>query len=65
MKISEMSNTELEEEFISYDEMINEVGCYGTKDLMWLHAIEKEIENRGGEIIKKKTIYFPEQEADQ
>ena len=64
MKLSEMSNKELEDEFISYDEMVNKTGCYGTKDLMWLHAIEKEIERRGGEVVTSSEVSFPDEEDD-
>ena len=64
MKLSEMTNKQLEEEYISYDEIINKVGCYGTKDLMWLNAIEKEIQKRGGEIWADLSVNFPEEEDE-
>ncbi len=62
MKLSEMTNKELEEEYIAYDETVYKVGCYGTKDVMWLNAIEKEIERRGGEVHQEASVFFPEEE---
>jgi hypothetical protein len=64
MKISEMTNEQLAEEFVSYDEMVNKIGCYGTKDLMWLNAIEQEIGKRGGEIITESKVVFAEIEDE-
>jgi hypothetical protein len=57
-KLKEMTNEELQQEFISYDETINKVGCYGTKDLMWLNAIEAEIDRRGGEIVTSSDVVW-------
>lgn len=63
MSLKEMSNEELQDEFIAYDETINKVGCYGTKDLMWLNAIEREIARRGGEVCTSSSVSFPEDEV--
>lgn len=64
MKVSEMTNKQLEAEFLQYDDMINTLCCYGTKDLRWFDTICKEIENRGGEILTTKRIEFSEEEKD-
>jgi hypothetical protein len=60
-----MTNEQLAEEFVSYDEMINKIGCYGTKDLMWLNAIEQEIGKRGGEIITESKVVFADMDEDE
>ena len=57
-----MSNKELRDEFVSIDQLINSVGCYGISDLMWLNAIEKEIEKRGGEIETCSDVIFRDDE---
>ena len=61
MKLSEMTNEQLEDEYHQYHEMVDNC-CYGTKDLMWLHAIEKELDRRGAEVYTKKEVHFPEPE---
>lgn len=50
MKLSEMTKRELKEEYIAVWETVYKIGCYGTKDLRWLDAVEKEIHKRGMEI---------------
>jgi len=59
-KISEMSNEKLKEKFQAYYEIINKIGCYGTKDLRMYDALEFEIFRRGGEIGTVKTVEFKE-----
>ena len=55
-----MSNEKLKEEFQAYYEIINKIGCYGTKDLRMYDALISEITKRGGEIGTVKTIEFKE-----
>tara|TARA_Y100000310_G_scaffold341019_1_gene438802 strand:+ start:6886 stop:7077 length:192 start_codon:yes stop_codon:yes gene_type:complete len=62
MKASELTNKELEEEYIAVCETIDVVGCFGTKDLMWRDTLEREIDKRGGEVHTAKSISFPEDE---
>jgi len=61
MKISDMSNKKLKEEYTAVDETINVVKCFGTKDLMWRDALEKEILKRGGEITTINKVWFREE----
>ena len=56
-KISEMTNKQLKEEFDEYNDIVNGI-CYGVKDLMWLSAITREIEKRGGEISTRSKVSF-------
>jgi len=54
MKISEMTDQQLQNEYVAYYEMIYRVECYGTRDLIWFYAIEEkeadiEHERRHGE----------------
>lgn len=37
----------LKYEALGYDEMINRVGCCGTRDIIALNRILEELENRG------------------
>lgn len=52
------TNKKLKQEFLSCDCMVNQVECYGRSDLELLTAVEREIEERGGEIITKKVVSF-------
>ena len=47
MKISEMASEQLKKEFISFYEVIYVSECYGVNDLLWLDALEAELEKRG------------------
>jgi hypothetical protein len=46
----------LKEEAVSYDELINGVGCYGKRELICLQGILAELEDRGVEIINKLSF---------
>ena len=41
------TTNKLKEEAVAYDQMIYEIGCYGTRDLMTLQGIAEELEKRG------------------
>ena len=42
--------TKLKKEAKEYDEMVNRVGCFGTRDLLALDGITAELANRGVEV---------------
>lgn len=65
MKISAMSNEELKKEYVGVCEMIDVIGCYGTSDLMWRDALEREIAKRGGEIYTRQEVVFQDVEDDE
>ena len=46
----EWSTKKLKEEAINYDELINKIECYGSKDVSNLLGICLELERRGIEI---------------
>ena len=48
--LKEMSKKELIHEWNSINQIIEQVGCFGVKDLMWRGAIENELERRGYEV---------------
>lgn len=56
MKISEMSNKQLKEEYVSICETIDVIDCLGTNDLRWRDALEKEIAKRGMRIIPRVEV---------
>jgi hypothetical protein len=64
MNLSEMSNKQLEKEFISASELINDIGCFGVKDVIYLEQLQREIARRGGEIHTSHKVKFPESEED-
>lgn len=51
-----MSKKELETEFNAYEQSINDVGCYGVRDMVHLTNIYKEIDKRGYKIRRGKYI---------
>ena len=55
-EIKKMSKKKLIEEYKAYHQMINETGCYGTRDLLYYYALEKEIDERGFEIHTKVEV---------
>jgi hypothetical protein len=64
MKLKEMTDEQLKNEYISYWETINVVECYGTRDLMWIDSVERELRRRGFEIYQGlpeiKKVYVGE-----
>lgn len=64
MKIKDMTNKQLKEAYYEYNYIINlannGAGCYGVKDIMMLEALEKEINDRGGEIENTKRVRLNE-----
>ncbi len=55
-KFSDWTTKKLKDEYISYDELINVIKCYGVKDIMHMDGIARELDNRGVEI--KSRIFF-------
>ena len=51
--IKDMSDQELFDEFVAYDQLINDVGCYGVKDMMYYSAIQEEMFKRNMKIQHK------------
>ena len=56
MKISEMSNKEIKESYIDVCESIDVIDCFGTSDLRWRDALEKEIFKRGMKVIQRVEV---------
>ena len=56
MEIKDMTDKQLIEEFEQYDQMINQVQCFGTKDLYWFEDLRREINSRGFDIISKSEV---------
>jgi hypothetical protein len=52
MEIENMSNKELFREWETYNQIINDIGCYGIRDLMYLTSLNNEIDKRNM-VIKK------------
>jgi hypothetical protein len=52
MEIENMSNKELFREWETYNQIINDIGCYGIRDLMYLTNLNNEIDKRNM-VIKK------------
>ena len=50
--IEKMKDKELINEFESACQMIEDIGCYGTKDLIYRDLLEQEINNRNMEICR-------------
>ena len=50
---SDWTTQKLKEEAQSYDQLINEVECYGSNDIHNSIGIELELQNRGVEIHRK------------
>jgi len=46
-ELKELSKKELLKEYESYEQLIQDIGCFGTKDLIWFDQICKEIQRRG------------------
>jgi hypothetical protein len=56
-KIKDMTNKELFKEFEAYDQMINNIGCYGVRDMIYYNRILEEINIRDLRItVKYKLI---------
>lgn len=64
MDISEMSNEQLASEYEGMHQLINDVGCYGTRDLRWFDTLEHEINKRGGEIHQTVKVVFEEEDEE-
>ena len=56
MKISEMNDKQLKEEYIAICETIDVLDCFGINDLLWRNALEKEIAKRGMKIIPRVEV---------
>jgi hypothetical protein len=53
LNIEQWTTKKLKEEAIGYDQLIFEVGCYGSSDLQMLSAICNELDKRGVDINSK------------
>jgi hypothetical protein len=58
LKISEMADKELQEEYRSLNNAINNVDCFSATDMLRFEIIEKELVNRGYTIIEENGISF-------
>lgn len=56
--IKEMSDERLQEAYIALDQMIYEISCFGTKDLLRLELMGRELRRRGFEINIGSQITF-------
>jgi len=45
-----MTDKKLFEEFRAYDQMINDIGCYGVRDMLYYTHLYNEVEERGLDI---------------
>jgi hypothetical protein len=63
-EIKDMTDAELKKEYESMHQTINVIGCYGTKDLLWYYALEKEIGKRGGDISESVDVQFSREDDD-
>jgi len=50
---ADWTTKKLKDEARAYDQMIYEVGCYGTSDLRMLDGICKELDERGVDITRE------------
>ena len=48
--LKEMTKKELIDEYLGYDQLINDIGCFGTKDVIYFYQLEGEILKRGYKI---------------
>jgi len=53
--IKKLTKKELEREYESINEVI-ELGCFGTRDLIYRDLLEREIDKRGFEILKSVKV---------
>lgn len=51
-KLKDWTVKELKNEALALDQLINEIGCYGTKDIINLDLILRELSNRGYKAVK-------------
>lgn len=58
MDIYEYSTKELKQQARTLYSMIYEVECYGTKDILQLQLIYKELEKRGVECVETTQLLF-------
>jgi len=54
MSLSEMSDEELKNRYISLWESIFVVECYGSRDLIDMEAIAQELERRGYQVTESR-----------
>lgn len=60
MDIKKLSDEDLVEEFKCYWDRINTITCYSTRDVLILDALEREISDRGFEIVNKVDVLIPD-----
>ncbi len=56
MKLSEKTTKELIEEYSALEDMIYNIGCYGTRDMRLLSNIGNELVKRGYEPEEERTL---------
>jgi len=45
--LKKLTKRQLEAEYNAYKQLIDEIECFGKKDLVWLYRLEREIDRRG------------------
>jgi len=53
-----MTDKELKSEYLAYWETIHRVGCYGTRDMVWLDSLGRELVERGYEILEGEPQFY-------
>lgn len=57
-KLQNLTIKELKNEFISYNELINNTGCYGKNDVQRYYDLLGELDRRGIEFETRTVIVF-------
>jgi hypothetical protein len=57
-KFADWTTKKLKEEAITLDDIIYNIECYGTRDMITLTGILNELENRGYSAISKSRLVF-------
>ena len=45
--ISEMTKKELRSEYKAMKQLIDDIGCYGTRDVRYFYELQQELDKRG------------------
>jgi len=57
-KFSEMTDEELQKEYLTLHDIIYKIDCFGTSDMINFQAIEHELEKRGYIIEESVKVRF-------